>query len=145
MLEDKEQYETENIKYDADLDEEDYKSLEEEIKEIIKSGENSASVLGFIASVTLLITIIAVIICFIKFNWLVGFSILFLGIVLALIISAISKVLGIITINTIKTIAIEKVLEELVENDIINLVVNPNVLMPNRETRRKKSKTQTKR
>ncbi|NMM63078.1 hypothetical protein HBE96_10270 [Clostridium sp. P21] len=92
----------------------------------------------FLGSITLLITIIAAIICFIKFKGLVGFSTLFLGIVLTLIIFAISKIIQLLTINTVGMTSLEEQLMELAEDDVINLVIDPNIKMPNRETRRNK-------
>lgn len=136
MSESKVKSEAEELEYDENLEEDQYyNSLE---KAVIQSGKDSQAVIGFIGSIVFIVTIIAVIICFIKFKWLLGFSILFLGIVLGFIIISISKIIEILTINTSKTIAIEYLLEELAEKDIVNIVVDPNFPKPNRETRRRK-------
>ena len=104
----------------------------------IDGGRGLQAVMSFLGSITLLTTIIVTIIYFIKLKWLGGFTTLFLGIVLALIIFSVSKILQLITINIIKMNSIEEQLNELAENGIVELVIDPNIKMPNKETRRKK-------
>lgn len=133
MSEEKTQYGTDDNERKYDLDEkQDNYCFENEIV----GGRVLEAVMNFLGSATLLITIIEAIIHFIKFKWLVGFSTLFLGIVLTLIIFSISKILQLLTINTTNMNRIEEHLKELNEDGIVNLVIDPNIKMPNRETRR---------
>lgn len=133
MSEEKTQCGTDDNEQEYDLDEKQYNYCFE--NEIV-GGRVLEAVMNFLGSITLLITIIAAIICFIKFKWLVGFSTLFLGIVLTLIIFAISKIIQLLTINTVRMTRIEEQLMELDEDGVVNLVIDPNIKMPNRETRR---------
>lgn len=133
MSEEKTQYGTDDNEQEYDLDEkQDNYSFREEIV----GGKILEAVMNLLGGSTLVITITVTIIYFIKFKWLGGFSILFLGIVLTIIIFSISKILQLLTINTTNMNRIEEHLKELNEDGIVNLVMDPNIKMPNRETRR---------
>lgn len=135
MSEEKIQYETDDNEQEYDLDEEkDNYSFGEEIV----AGRAVEAVMNLLGITTLLITIIAAIIYFIKFKWLVGLSILFSGIVLTLIIFAISKIIELLTINTVKMTRLEEQLMELAEDGVVSLLIDSNIKIPNREARRKK-------
>jgi uncharacterized membrane protein len=133
MSKEKTQYGTDDNEQEYDLDEkQDNYSFGEEIV----GGKILEAVMNLLGGITLVTTITVTIIYFIKFKWLRGFSILFLGIVLMLIMFSISKILQLLTINTTNVNRIEEQLKKLNEEGIVNLVIDPNIKMPNRETRR---------
>jgi len=120
----------EKLQFETEDNEQDNHCFEREIV----GGRILEAVMNFLGSITILITII----CFIKFKWLGGFSTLFLGIVLTLIIFAISKIIQLPTINTIRMTRLEEQLKELAEAGVVSLVIDPNTKIPNRKTRRSK-------
>ncbi|AJA49166.1 hypothetical protein CPAST_c31000 [Clostridium pasteurianum DSM 525 = ATCC 6013] len=139
MSKEKTQYGTDDNEQEYDLDEkQDNYSFGEEIV----GGKILEAVMNLLGGITLVTTITVTIIYFIKFKWLRGFSILFLGIVLMLIMFSISKILQLLTINTTNVNRIEEQLKKLNEEGIVNLVIDPNIKMPNRETRRNRKQSE---
>lgn len=110
MLEEKTQYGTDDNEQEYDLDEKQNNYCFE--NEIVV-GRVLEAVMNFLGSITL-----------------------FLGIVLTLIIFAISKIIQLLTISTVRMTRLEEQLMELSEDGVVNLVIDPNIKMTNRETRR---------
>lgn len=135
MLEENSQYETENNEHEDELEVEQDNSYFE--KEVV-AGRALMGSMNFLGIITFVITIITAIIRFVKFKWFGGLSTLFVGIALTLVLISIGKIIELLTINTIRMTRIEEQLEELAEDGIVNLVIDPNVKIPNRETRRNK-------
>ncbi|UZW13468.1 hypothetical protein OSC52_16730 [Clostridium pasteurianum] len=139
MSKEKTQYGTDDNEQEYDLDEkQDNYSFGEEIV----GGKILEAVMNLLGGIILVTTITVTIIYFIKFKWLRGFSILFLGIVLMLIMFSIRKILQLLTINTTNVNRIEEQLKKLNEEGIVNLVIDPNIKMPNRETRRNRKQSE---
>lgn len=136
MSEDKTQNKIEDDNY---IDDEDTEKNNERFRdEIYLEAEQLDIVISFFSTIILIIALAASIIFFIKGKWLIGLSILLLGIIIKILLVSINKIFELLAITSAKITVLQEDIDELLERDVVTLYIDKDIKQPNRQARRKK-------